>query len=47
MGAIIFYVISVNATSRDGSLYHQGLFYEHVLTLIPAWISNYMPSKVW
>ena len=22
-------------------------FYYHGLTLIPAWISNYMPSKVW
>ena len=24
-----------------------GLFYLHVLTLIPAWISNYMPSNKW
>ena len=24
-----------------------GPFYLHGLTLIPAWISNYMPSKVW
>ena len=24
-----------------------GLFYWHGLTLIPAWISNYMPGKVW
>ena len=24
-----------------------GPFYEHGLTLIPAWISNHMPSKVW
>ena len=24
-----------------------GLFYEHGLTLIPAWISNYMSGKVW
>ena len=23
-----------------------GPFYEHGLTLIPAWISNHMPSKV-
>ena len=22
-------------------------FYQHGLTLIPAWIGNYMPSKVW
>ena len=22
-------------------------FYSHGLTLIPVWISNYMPSKVW
>ena len=22
-------------------------FYKHSLTLIPAWISNYMPGKVW
>ena len=24
-----------------------GPFYLHGLTLIPAWISNYMPRKVW
>ena len=24
-----------------------GCFYYHGLTLIPAWISNHMPSKVW
>ena len=24
-----------------------GPFYQHGLTLIPAWISNYMPIKVW
>ena len=24
-----------------------GPFYKHGLTLIPAWISNYMPGKVW
>ena len=24
-----------------------GLFYKHGLTLIQAWISNYMPGKVW
>ena len=24
-----------------------GRFYSHGLTLIPAWISNHMPSKVW
>ena len=47
MGAIIFYVISVNATSLDCSLYHQGLFYKYVLTLIPAWISNYILYNVW
>ena len=22
-------------------------FYKHLLTIIPAWISNHMPSKVW
>ena len=25
----------------------RGPFYQHVLTLIPAWRSNHMPSKVW
>ena len=25
----------------------RGPFYEHRLTLIPAWIDNHMPSKVW
>ena len=24
-----------------------GPFYKHGLTLIPAWISNYTPGKVW
>ena len=24
-----------------------GLFYEHRLTLIPAWISKHTPSKIW
>ena len=24
-----------------------GPFYKHGLTLIPAWIINHMPSKVW
>ena len=24
-----------------------GAFYQHGLTLIPVWISNHMPSKVW
>ena len=22
-------------------------FYKHQLTLIPAWVGNYLPSKVW
>ena len=26
---------------------NSGLFYYHGLTLIPAWISNYLPSRVW
>ena len=26
---------------------HQRPFYKHGLTLIPSWISNHMPSKVW
>ena len=24
-----------------------GPFYKHGLTLIPAWVSNHMPSEVW
>ena len=24
-----------------------GPFYKHGLTLIPSWISNYMPREVW
>ena len=24
-----------------------GPFYKHGLTLIPAWISNHMPNRVW
>ena len=30
-----------------GSLNSCGPFYLHGLTLIPAWISNHMPSEVW
>ena len=26
---------------------NRDLFYYHGLTLIPAWISNHMPGKVW
>ena len=26
---------------------NRGLFYLHGLTLIPAWISNHLPRKVW
>ena len=29
------------------SVGYQGVFYLHGLTLIPVWISNYMPSKLW
>ena len=29
------------------SLATRGLFYWHGVTLIPRWISNHMPSKVW
>ena len=30
-----------------GTCVTRGLFYQHGLTLIPAWISNHMPGKVW
>ena len=46
--------IDVNPVSMilDGTRNNQhghtkGPFYWHFLTLIPAWISNYMPCKVW
>ena len=26
---------------------HSGRFYKHGLTIIPAWISNHTPNKVW
>ena len=29
------------------SILFRGLVYQHGLTLIPAWISNHMPSKIW
>ena len=29
------------------NLYPRAPFYKHGYTLIPAWISNHMPSKVW
>ena len=31
----------------DATLYSNGPFYLHGLTLIPAWISNYIHYKVW
>ena len=30
-----------------GVISTMGLFYKHGLILIPAWISNNMPAKVW
>ena len=29
------------------SITYCGHFYQHGLTLIQAWINNYMPSKIW
>ena len=36
------HVLVLSVTSNDS-----GTFYKHGLTLIPAWISNQIPSKVW
>ena len=36
-----FRIISVSKSQSCGP------FYYHGLTLIPTWISNHMPSKVW
>ena len=36
--------LKLNCISKKGS---RAPFYQHGLTLIPAWISNHMPSKVW
>ena len=39
---IVMYIYSGSRTSDS-----RGLFYWHGLTLIPAWISNYIHYKVW
>ena len=37
------YVSTFQSSFTDTS----GPFYQHGLTLIPAWISNHMPGKMW
>ena len=34
-------------SSHARILFHQGPFHKHRLILIPSWISNHMPCKVW
>ena len=46
MAAILLRPQEVPASSK-WSLFPGAFFYEHGLTLIPAWISNYMPGIVW
>ena len=36
-----------NRCGADVFFWASSPFYQHGLTLIPAWISNYMPSEVW
>ena len=31
----------------ESEIYSSGPFYQHGLTLIPAWISNYIHYNVW
>ena len=38
---------SVSTGLGSGLVPNTGPFYWHGLTLIPVWISNYMPSKMW
>ena len=33
--------------TREDITEFRGPFYQHGLTLIPTWVSNYMSSKVW
>ena len=39
--------ISWDRSQRYGCVVTSGPFYYNGLTLIPAWISNHMPGKVW
>ena len=40
-------VMEYHNGSVEYPFYPWGPFYKNGLTLIPAWISNHMPSKVW
>ena len=46
-GASVYSVAATLVCGEVGSYDSNGLFYKHGLTLIPVWISNYMPDKVW
>ena len=37
----------INCQMSCTSFTNMGTFYKHGLTLIPAWISNHIPSKLW
>ena len=41
------YVGIISWTSASTLNYTRGPFYQHGLTLIPAWISNHLPGKMW
>ena len=43
----VFIVIKHAIWSIDGHISNWGPFYQHPLTLIPAWIRIHMPNKGW
>ena len=47
MGNNVFFNRGQHCACFLAPLVPRGPFYKHGLTLIPAWISNYMPSKMW
>ena len=40
-------VTAMITSLADANVRHQWPFYQHGLTLIPAWINNYIYHKMW
>ena len=55
MATISFQLYCINSNKIEmltnlispANLIFKGPSYEHGLTIIPAWVSNYMPGKMW
>ena len=44
---VLWLYVSVDSLLPKAPFYYQGAIYWHGLTLIPAWISNYIHYNVW